>query len=370
MDNEFSFIGEEEIISPQLIYYKDYLENNIRTMIELAGNPERLWPHVKTHKMIELVRLQMSYGIHTFKCATIAEAEMCGMCGADKVLLAYPLIGPNIERFMRLMEIYPDTVYYAIGDNTRQIELLGKCAVSHGTNVSVLMDVDMGQRRTGVPFDKVSEWYGVWAEIEGIKMCGLHCYDGHRHEEDFMLRDEKTRNADEVIKQFRESLRKRGLDCSLIIAGGTPSFPCHQKNTDFYLSPGTCVVQDAGYQRSYRDMVFVPGAAVLTRVISHPGPNRFTTDMGTKAVASDPSGERAYIAGMEYAKTVLQNEEHWVLEVPDEMQNQIPPIGTVLYAVPVHICPTTALYPEVLVVSEGKIYDWWKVTARNRKITV
>lgn len=370
MENKFSFPGEEEIISPQLVYYKDSIESNIRKMIALAGAPERLWPHVKTHKMAELVKLQMSYGIRTFKCATIAEAEMCGMAGADKTAIAYPLIGPNIGRYLCLEEKYPETEYYAIGDDTYQIQRLGESAAARGRKVRVLMDVDMGQHRTGVPFHKVCEWYAKWEKLDGIAMCGFHCYDGHRHEADFKLRDKETGQSDEAVWRLQTELVKMGLDCGLIIAGGTPSFPCHLKYRDFYLSPGTCVVQDAGYQRSYSDMSFTPGAAVLTRVISHPGSNRFTVDMGTKAVASDPPGERAYIAGMDYAKTVMQNEEHWVLEVPDEMRDRIPPIGTVLHAVPVHICPTTALYPAVLVVSCGKIFDWWEVTARNRKITV
>ena len=50
-------------------------------------------------------------------------------------------------------------------------------------------------------------------------------------------------------------------------------------------------------------------------------------------------------------------------------EGERPKIGTVLYVIPTHICPTSALYPEAFVAVDGVIADRWKVTARNRKIT-
>ncbi|MGI6068931.1 MAG: D-TA family PLP-dependent enzyme [Blautia sp.] len=370
MNGRYSFEGQEQVISPQLVYYKDIIQKNVEQMIALAGGPERLWPHVKTHKMLEMVKLQMDYGIRRFKCATIAEAQMCGEAKAAQAVVAYPLIGPNQDRFFELKKAYPDTQFYAIEDDTEQVRLLGETAVRAGTNAALLMDVDMGQHRTGVPFSEAAKAYREWARIPGIRMCGFHCYDGHRHETDYGVREELVKEEDRSVESIKAELEQDGLDCSIVIMGGTPSFPCHKKLTQEYLSPGTCVVQDAGYQAAYPDLAFVPGAAVLTRVISRPGECEFTLDLGTKAVASDPAGERAVLAGMEYASTVIQNEEHWVVRVPKEHKDDIPPIGTVMFAIPVHICPTSALYPEVPVISQGKIADWWEVTARNRKITI
>lgn len=95
-----------------------------------------------------------------------------------------------------------------------------------------------------------------------------------------------------------------------------------------------------------------------------------TLDLGTKAVASDPMGERASLVGFEDAVTVLQNEEHWVVRVPKKEGRTLPPVGTVLFAIPAHVCPTSALYPEACVVENGKWTGTWKVTARDRKITI
>lgn len=367
---DYHFCGEEKIPSPQLVYYMEPLRENLRRTIGMAGGPQRLWPHVKTHKMAKMVQMQVQAEITRFKCATIAEAEMCAENGAQDVVLAYPCVGPNIDRFVQLCLAYPAVYFYAIGDDRTQIALLGKRAAASGLQANVLMDMDLGQHRTGVPMDKAEEEYKAWALLDGIRMRGMHCYDGHRHEADYQQRNEAVCTVDQVIETLKTKLISAGLDCSILIMGGTPSFPCHARATGEYLSPGTCFVQDAGYDAAYPDLKFIPAAAVLTRVVSHPTRNTFTTDLGTKAVASDPEPVRAVLADMPWAKPILQNEEHWVLQVPEEHVKDIPAIGTVLYAIPWHVCPTSALYPSVPVIENHAVLDVWEVTARNRKIKI
>jgi D-serine deaminase-like pyridoxal phosphate-dependent protein len=130
------------------------------------------------------------------------------------------------------------------------------------------------------------------------------------------------------------------------------------------------VIQDVGYRDAYPDLVFTPGAAILTRVVSRPTQDTFTLDLGTKAVACDPPLPRVEVIGFEDAETVMQNEEHLVLRVPLARIPDIPEIGSVLFALPVHVCPTTTLYPSVPAVENGKVVEWWDVSARNRKITI
>ena len=104
----------------------------------------------------------------------------------------------------------------------------------------------------------------------------------------------------------------------------------------------------------------------MTRVISRPAEGYFTLDLGYKGIAADPPGQRGVIVGYEDAEQIMQNEEHWVWKLND--LSRVPTIGDVVYVIPVHICPTTALYPEVLIAQDGKIIDHWQVTARNRRI--
>ena len=179
-----------------------------------------------------------------------------------------------------------------------------------------------------------------------------------------------TAPVDKQIEEIKARLKADGICCEILIMGGTPSFPVHAEMTGEFLSPGTCVIQDAGYRKAYPDLQFTPAAALLTRVVSRPSRDTFTLDLGCKAVATDPTPERAEIVGMEYARTVIQNEEHWVVRVPEEHIADIPPIGTELFAIPTHVCPTSALYPAVPVVENGKVTGWWKVAARDRHLTL
>ena len=97
-DHWFQVADLDNIPSPSLLVYPQRVEENIRRLITLAGSPDRLRPHVKTHKMPELIKRQLRHGISKFKCATIAEAEMCATAGALDVLLAYQPVGPNLSR--------------------------------------------------------------------------------------------------------------------------------------------------------------------------------------------------------------------------------------------------------------------------------
>src|SRR5262245_48317282 len=98
-----------EVDSPALLIYPDRAEENVRRMIAIAGGADRLCPHVKTHKLAELVRTQMALGITRFKCATIAEAEMVAHCSAPEVVLAYQPVGPKVQRFIQLIQKFPQT---------------------------------------------------------------------------------------------------------------------------------------------------------------------------------------------------------------------------------------------------------------------
>jgi len=359
-----------ELISPALVYYNDIILDNTKRLIEMANGAQNLWPHVKSHKAPGMIKMQIGLGIKRFKCATIAEAEMVAAeaaAGGVHIILAYPLIEPNISRYLRLAAAYPQCVFYAIGDNFDSLSALAGKAHETGTNMNVLIDVDIGMHRTGIPLDKLEDLYERAAGLKGISLKGLHCYDGHRSESDLNLRKAKAQEGDKTVLQIQAALKGKGLDCELLVMGGTPSFPCRTGNPDFYLSPGTAFIGDWSYYTKLPDMAFTPGAAVFCRVVSHQSGHTFTLDLGHKGIAADPAGERGVIAGLPQAKAVFQSEEHWVFSLPENIA--LPPIGTSQYVIPAHICPTSALYPTIEVARGGKIVEHWEVKARNRKIT-
>lgn len=356
----------ENMISPSLVYYSDVIKKNTEEIISVAGCVERLWPHVKTHKSIQMVAFLMSRGIRKFKAATISEAEMCAMAGADKVILAYPLVGPNQKRLIHLAKAYPNTIFYGILDNYDEFEKTSTICEKELFSLNCLIDVNMGMNRTGVPISELEDLYRKASVLAGINLTGLHCYDGNHNNPDFNQRNNEVLSMDNEINEIINNLKKDGYTLDTVVAGGTPSFPCHAKDTEWYLSPGTSFIQDAGYYKRIPDLHCIPGAAIVTRVISHPAKGFFTLDLGYKGIASDPVGQRGYIVGYEDAEHVLQNEEHWVFQLKD--YNRVPPIGSVLYVIPTHICPTSALYPEIFIAENNQIVNRWQVTSRNRKI--
>src|SRR6516162_1798222 len=104
---DYALRDSSEVLSPGLVFYKDLIRRNIARMVEIAGNADRLRPHVKTHKTREIVRMELEAGINKHKCATLAEAEMLAGCGAPDILLAYPMVGPNCARVAKLIQAFP-----------------------------------------------------------------------------------------------------------------------------------------------------------------------------------------------------------------------------------------------------------------------
>lgn len=353
----------EAVCSPALLYYKDLIVQNTRNVISIAGDPARLWPHVKSHKMEAVIQMQMNMGIRRFKCATLTELCMLTACGAEHVVMAYPLVGPNVALFLDVVKKNPATTCYAIADSLAAAEILSRAAAARGMTVSLLADVNTGMDRTGITPDKLFAFCRALAALPGIRPAGFHCYDGHVHDEARAVRTKRAHAPMARVFQIRAALKKEGVDMPLVIAGGSPTFPCHVAEEGVFLSPGTVFLWDNGYSK-FTDLPLVPAALVLARVISHPAAGLFTIDVGNKAIASDPTGKRGAIVGLEDAEPVLHSEEHWVWRVPEG--RTCPAIGDVLYVVPTHVCPTSALYKEAVVVEGGEVTGTWRVTARDR----
>ena len=109
----------DEVDSPALLVYPDRAEENIRRMIAYAGGVDRLRPHVKTHKMPQIIERQIAAGITKFKCATIAEAEMVASCGAADVFISYQIVGPKVARFATLIATYPGMKFSTLENGSR-----------------------------------------------------------------------------------------------------------------------------------------------------------------------------------------------------------------------------------------------------------
>ncbi|MDP1589458.1 MAG: D-TA family PLP-dependent enzyme [Prosthecobacter sp.] len=365
----FHVENEADIPSPALLFFRGRIEHNLRLMLKIAGDPNRLRPHVKTHKTAEIIAMQLKLGITRFKTSTIAETEMCAAVGATDVLLAMPCVGINAHRLAELALKFPDTQFSSIADDVDTVRFLASAAQQHNVTLGIYLELDCGMSRTGiVPGDEAAILAHAMKDTPRLQFRGLHAYDGHIHDESLDVRRERCDAAFEPILQFRCRLQGEGIIVKELVAGGSPTFGIHATYPDRTLSPGTTVLWDFGYGDKYpADLPFQPAAMLLARVISKPGKNRITLDLGHKSVAPENPHPRVRFEELPDAVAVMQSEEHLVLETDRAHEFTI---GQALHGIPRHVCPTVSMHGEAYIIEGGKTTERWPITARNRLITV
>ncbi|SHM40453.1 D-serine deaminase, pyridoxal phosphate-dependent [Cyclobacterium lianum] len=359
----------DSVDSPALLVYPDRARENIRRAIEVVGSPDRLRPHVKTNKSIEACRMMMDAGIKAFKGATIAEIEMLTRAGAEDILLAYQPLGPKIDRFLRLIEDFPEIQFHCLVDNAVAARALSSKAGEKGKVLSVYIDLNAGTNRTGIaPGQQAEALFKAILEMPGLHVRGFHLYDGHLRNPVFDIRKKECDSGFAPIASMREKLERDQGRSLEIIAGGTTTFPIHAKRERVICGPGTFIYWDDGYADTLPEQDFLFAALLMCRVVSFPAENLICVDLGHKAVASEnPLDKRVRFLNARNLLAVSQSEEHLVLQTSTDHGYQW---GDVLYGVPYHICPTVALHQEVVLIRDGEVLGAWKTISRDRKISI
>jgi D-serine deaminase-like pyridoxal phosphate-dependent protein len=354
------------IDSPALLIYKERIQQNIAHAVNMMKDVNLLRPHVKTNKTAEVCAMMMEAGISKFKCATIAEAEMLAMLKAKDVLLAYQPVGPKAKRLLALTQQYSQTKFNCLTDNIATATALSEIFTANNKIINVFIDLNTGMNRSGIkPADAFSLAEQL-ITLPGIRLKGLHAYDGHLRDTDLELRQQKSNAAFNEVVELAKKIETELKHSITIVAGGSPSFPTHvQRNVE--CSPGTFVYWDWGYKHQVPDEPFDYAALVATRVVSIVDEQTITTDLGHKSVAAENPFPRVHFLNAPDATPFSQSEEHLVLKVADSKAFHI---GDVLYGVPVHICPTVALYEKAIVIENNEAVTTWRVIARDRSINI
>jgi D-serine deaminase-like pyridoxal phosphate-dependent protein len=367
----YAIANASEVASPTVLVYPDRVEHNLKRMIELVGgDPARLRPHVKTHKLAPIVAMKLANGIRKFKVSTIAEAEMTAQAGGPDILLAHQPSGPGIARLIALMRAYPAVTWSTIVDDADNLRAIGEAVQAAGLTLTLYVDLNVGMNRTGiVPGDTAAALYAQLCRTPGITPGGLHAYDGHLRDPDDAALEALVRATFAPVWALRERLLAQGLPVPRLIASGTPTFAilARTPGIDVEVGAGTTALWDFGQEQVCPSHRMQNAAVLLARVISKPTPDRLCLDLGHKAVGSEMVHPRAQFYGLEDAQAVVHSEEHLVLQTPRAAQYRV---GDIVYGVPRHICPTMALHSEVWAVREGQAAERWPVTARARRLTI
>ena len=214
----------KRLFSPALVVFLDHVRANVQQMLEyLGGEPTRWRPHVKTTKTPVIWRELVNAGVRHFKCATPREAEWLvklllemAVEGAD-VLVAYPLLSPNIDKIERLAKAHPGV----------RLSVLSE-APAHATSVpadlGVFIDINPHMNRTGIPMADRAGIEAV-ARAAGSRFRGLHFYDGHVRDDEAAVRQEPCWELYRELLSIEASLRKAGIGGGELITSGTPAFP-------------------------------------------------------------------------------------------------------------------------------------------------
>ncbi len=364
-----ALINAAEIPSPALLIDEPRMEANLAATLAIAGSPARLRPHLKTHKLPQVVQRLVQLGVTKAKVATIAEAELAARNGIHDILLALQPVGPAATRLAMLAARFPALRWSAIFDSHDAVRaILPALADAGAPPLGAWIDLDLGQHRTGVPPGPIA--VDLACEIlrhPALAWRGLHAYDGHLGMPDLADRTRACNEAFAPVEDLARRLLDRAIAVPALVAGGSPTFAIHARRPDVELSPGTTVLWDAGYASKFQDLPFTPAAILLARVVSRPTPDSICLDLGHKAVASEMPHPRALFPAIPDAEPISHSEEHLVLRTT--LAPQLPP-GSVVYCIPWHVCPTVALHQEAWIVRDHAAAERWPIDARARRLSI
>lgn len=340
-----------EVSGPATPYLRvdvDRLEANLRRVADrTAAAGVALRPHAKTHKSLEVARRQLAAGAVGLTVAAIGEAEVFAeVC--DDLLVAYPLwVTPTAaDRLRALAERVTVTIGVDSVDGAAQAGRL-----LAGSGVSVLVEIDPGLHRTGVPPEEA----GAVAAASGLPVRGAFTFPGHSYDPT----GRRQAAADEA-----RVLAAVDLDGPVRSGGSTPSLEAADVDVLTELRPGVYAFGDA--QQWELGAMAASEIALTCRatVISHAS-GRLVLDAGSKALGADRA---AYASGWgrlpayDDARVVLLSEHHAVVDLAGA---DLPPLGSTVDVVPNHVCSAVNLHDTLWAAQDGSL-EPWVVDARGR----
>jgi D-serine deaminase-like pyridoxal phosphate-dependent protein len=333
------------------------MEANIRRVqahLDRHGVANR--PHVKTHKIPAIGRMQMAAGAVGITVQKVGEAEVFADAGvADDVLLTYNVLGPaKLDRLMAVARRIPRLT--VVLDNEVVARGLSEAGARHGVDVRFLIECDSGFGRNGVQTPQSAlDLARIAMKLPRLEFQGLMTFPN---------RDPDTRVFfEQALRLFEQA----GIPVPVVSGGGTPAlatvakFPMLTEHR-----AGTCVYNDA--------MVVASGTAtwddcamrIRCTVVSRPTPTRAILDAGTKVLTSDQYGMKGYGHVLEYPEAAITalSEEHGTVDL--SACPEPPRVGDVVHVVPNHCCVVSNMVDEVYGVRDGRVEIVWPVAARGR----
>lgn len=358
-----------ELDTPVLLVDEAALDRNIarlKDMTEAAGIGYR--PHTKTHKSPVIAEKQIVAGAIGICCAKLGEAEVMAANGIDNILITTAVVGES--KISRLMQARAQSHISVVADNEDNIAMLGSIAQLSGMKLDVLIEVDIGQGRCGVPpGPEAARLARLVANHGWLNFAGLQGYQGKiQMTVDADERRGATETGLDKLAATIGEAEKKGLNVVIRTGGGTGTSPFDlDRRLLTEIQTGSYVFMDSRYAGiGWPDANAPPFANSLhiwTGVVSKPAPDRVIIDAGLKAASNDhgpPLVADIYGCVFEYG-----GDEHGILRMDDG--GEVPlEVGDKLRLIPSHCDTTVNLYDQYMVIDGDEVIDVWTIDARGR----
>lgn len=358
----------EHLSTPALIVDRGALEDNIARMARTAREAGvALRPHAKTHKSAQIARLQLEAGAVGIGCATLPEAQAMAAAGIGGILITSPVVGR--ARLSALAELSRRADIAAVVDHVGQVEELVAVLPAWDRPLRLLIDVDVGQARTGVAgVDAGVSLARAIAADPRLELAGIQGYAGHvQHIADARERRSAAHAAGEVLERLIAALRAEGLPPQIVSGSGTGAYQYDLSGPYTELQVGSYVFMDADYAMVLDEEghapAFTPSLFVLATVVSVNRDGQFTVDAGTKALATNGPPPAPILGAPAGATYRFGGDEHGIITVP--RGERPPPLGARVLLGATHCDPTVNLHSVLHAVGHNGGVEEWVTLGRH-----
>ena len=381
--------------TPALVLIEGALERNLAIMQGLCDRAGvALRAHGKMHKCSTLALRQVALGAKGVCAQTVGEAEVFARCGVADVLVTSPAPLSAAPRIAALGKI---TRIGAVADSGELIAALGSAARGAGIVIDLLVDIDLGQHRTGVRPEDALALVRLAASTEGLSFQGLQGYLGHlQHIEDAAARLAANAIATTRLVALKAAIEAAGLGVATLTGGGTGTHSADLAGGVFTeLQAGSYAVMDVEYDACAApgggDWPFEPALFIAASVVSTVHRTHVVVDAGLKAMSVDGPFARVAAGAAEGSLWRPMGDEHGAIFHPaalgalraagrdplaferaiDEADASLDPpgdaprLGDVVWLQPGHCDPTVNLYDAFHVARQDGTWERWPIDARR-----
>lgn len=355
----------DELSSPAVLIEVDAMEANLQRMQAVCDEAGvELWPHIKTHKMVAVLRRQLELGAKGATCAKIGEAEALLPSGVRRIFIGHSLVDLRLAARLKKLHGQLDQLVLAVTSELH-CDALEKLLAEAQLEVPVLMAVDTGLHREGARDARQAA--ALAAKIRAssrMDLIGLYTHEGHAYGTGSL--EEVERAVDDVHAQLLKYVAEVGGDLPLWPGCSVTAALMARRSGVKVVRPGSYVFGDLYLSEVTKVTTFEDSAlSILATVLDRPEAGLALIDAGSKVFSSDKVGSKLFARALEprTVEVARVSEEHGFL-TGDGVDGLA--LGQRLRFQPAHVCPVVNLATKVYFVRGEEVLETVTVDARGR----